>query len=176
MADEARGSDGATPVIVWVTFQIFPGSCITKDLNSSGSRFDGLIMSFMLIQHTRVDNCFYVLQVQRLIINHLSEVYATFPSHSEAQPFLYVHVFKPPAPPRCSLSLNSYHTMSFPSSTRILIVGAGPTGMACALSLWYSGVKDVTIVEAAAEGNGNLASRAMTIHAATLEVRSPDHS
>ena len=65
--------------------------------------------------------------------------------------------------------------MSFPSSTRILIVGAGPAGMACALSLWYSGVKDVTIVEAVAEGNGNLASRAMAIHAATLEVRSHDH-
>ena len=63
--------------------------------------------------------------------------------------------------------------MPFPSSTRILIVGAGPAGMACALSLWYSGVKDVTIVEAVAEGNGNLASRAMVIHAATLEVRSP---
>ena len=47
--------------------------------------------------------------------------------------------------------------------------------MACALSLWYSGVKDVTIVEAAAEGNGNLASRAMAIHAATLEVRPRDH-
>ena len=65
--------------------------------------------------------------------------------------------------------------MSFPSTTRILIVGAGPTGMASALSLWYSGVKDVTIVEAVAEGNGNLASRAMVIHAATLEVRSRNH-
>jgi hypothetical protein len=43
--------------------------------------------------------------------------------------------------------------------------------MACALSLWYSGVKDVTIVEAVEQGNGNLASRAMAIHAATLEVR-----
>ena len=108
-------------------------------------------------------------------MNHLSEVYARFPSHSEAQPFLYVHVFKPPAPPSCSLSLSSHYTMSFPSSTRILIVGAGPTGMACALSLWYSGIKDVTIVEAVAKGNGNLASRAMAIHAATLEVGSRDH-
>ena len=47
--------------------------------------------------------------------------------------------------------------------------------MACAISLWYSGIKDVTIVEAVAEGNGNLASRAMVIHAATLEVRSRDY-
>ena len=72
---------------------------------------------------------------------------------------------------RVAAHLSSRHTMSFPSSTRILIVGAGPAGMTCALSLWYSGVKDVTIVEAVAEGNGNLASRAMAIHAATLEVR-----
>jgi len=107
---------------------------------------------------------------------HFPKAYARFPSHSEARSFLHVHVFKPLAPPSCSLSLCSYHTMSFPSSTRILIVGAGPTGMACALSLWYAGVKDVTIVEAVAEGNGNLSSRAMAIHAATLEVRSPDHS
>ena len=47
--------------------------------------------------------------------------------------------------------------------------------MACALSLWYSGVKDITIVEAVEQGNGNLSSRAMAIHAATLEVRSSEH-
>jgi 2-polyprenyl-6-methoxyphenol hydroxylase-like FAD-dependent oxidoreductase len=46
--------------------------------------------------------------------------------------------------------------------------------MTCALSLWYSGVKDVTIVEATEQGNGNT-SRAMVIHAATLEVRPCEH-
>jgi len=42
--------------------------------------------------------------------------------------------------------------------------------MACALSLWHSGVKDVVIVDAVEHGNGNDASRAMAIHAATLEA------
>jgi 2-polyprenyl-6-methoxyphenol hydroxylase-like FAD-dependent oxidoreductase len=46
--------------------------------------------------------------------------------------------------------------------------------MTCALSLWHSGIKDVTIVEASGQGNGNT-SRAMVIHAATLEVRSCEH-
>lgn len=41
--------------------------------------------------------------------------------------------------------------------------------MACALSLWYSGVKDVTIVDAVEQGSNF--SRAMVIHTATLEVR-----
>jgi 2-polyprenyl-6-methoxyphenol hydroxylase-like FAD-dependent oxidoreductase len=43
--------------------------------------------------------------------------------------------------------------------------------MACALSLWHSGVKDIALVEATQHGNGNT-SRAMVIHAGTLEVRS----
>lgn len=58
--------------------------------------------------------------------------------------------------------------MSFPSSTKVLVVGAGPVGMACALSAWYSGIKDVTIVDAIEQDNHS--SRAMVIHAATLEV------
>ncbi|KAF8268865.1 hypothetical protein EI94DRAFT_1726541 [Lactarius quietus] len=58
--------------------------------------------------------------------------------------------------------------MSFPSSTKVLVVGAGPTGMACALSAWYSGIKDVTIVDAVEQDNHS--SRAMVIHAATLEA------
>ncbi|KAI0306374.1 FAD/NAD-P-binding domain-containing protein [Multifurca ochricompacta] len=58
--------------------------------------------------------------------------------------------------------------MPFPSSTKVLVVGAGPAGMACALSLWYSGVKDVTVVDAVEQGDH--ASRAMVIHAATLEA------
>jgi 2-polyprenyl-6-methoxyphenol hydroxylase-like FAD-dependent oxidoreductase len=59
--------------------------------------------------------------------------------------------------------------MSFPSSTTVLVVGAGPAGMACALSLWYSGVKDITIVDAVHQDDHT--SRAIVIHAATLEVR-----
>lgn len=58
--------------------------------------------------------------------------------------------------------------MSFPSSTKVLVVGAGPAGMAFALSAWYSGIKDVTIVDAVEQDNHS--SRAMVIHAATLEV------
>ena len=94
----------------------------------------------------------------------------------QGQSLLYVDVFKSPLVAPCPLSLSSPYTMSFPSSTRVLVVGAGPAGMACALSLWYSGVKDVTLVEAVPQGNGNLSSRAMAIHAATLEVRSREHS
>lgn len=66
--------------------------------------------------------------------------------------------------------------MSFPSSTTVLIVGAGPAGMACALSLWLSGVKDFVIVDATDNRKGDLSSRAFVLHAATLEVRSREHS
>jgi len=48
--------------------------------------------------------------------------------------------------------------------------------MGCALSLWHSGVKDVVVVDAVVQGNGNDASRAMAIHAATLEVRPCNYS
>jgi len=65
--------------------------------------------------------------------------------------------------------------MSLPSSTTVLIVGAGPAGMACALSLWLSGVKDLVIVEAAEDRKGDLSSRAFVLHAATLEVRRREH-
>ncbi|KAH8980948.1 FAD/NAD-P-binding domain-containing protein [Lactarius hatsudake] len=51
--------------------------------------------------------------------------------------------------------------MSFPSSTKLLVVGAGPAGMACALSAWYSGIKDVTIVDAVEQGEHS--SRAMAL-------------
>ncbi|KAI9457303.1 FAD/NAD-P-binding domain-containing protein [Russula earlei] len=61
--------------------------------------------------------------------------------------------------------------MSLPSSTRVLVVGAGPAGMACAISLWDSGVKDVVIVDADEQALGvSNASRAIVIHAATLEA------
>ena len=44
------------------------------------------------------------------------------------------------------------------------------TGMACALPLWISGVKDIAVVEVAEYGNGNVAFRATVSHAANLEV------
>ncbi len=64
--------------------------------------------------------------------------------------------------------------MSLPSSTTALIVGAlaGPTGMASAIFLWFSGMKDLVIVDAAEDRKGDLSSRAFVLHAATLEVRS----
>jgi len=60
--------------------------------------------------------------------------------------------------------------MSFPTNTTVLIVGAGPSGMSCALSLRKQGITDVTIVDA--EEQGACQSRAMVIHASTLEVNS----
>ncbi|KAF8503354.1 FAD/NAD-P-binding domain-containing protein [Russula emetica] len=44
--------------------------------------------------------------------------------------------------------------------------------MACALSLWLSGVKDLVVVEAAEDRNGDLSSRASVLYAATLEILS----
>ena len=81
-------------------------------------------------------------------------------------------IFRPPLP------VNTLPTMSqsLPSSTTVLVVGAGPAGMACALSLWSSGVRDMVIVDALEEGRGDRSSRAFVLHAATLEVRSCDHS
>ncbi|KAH7904217.1 hypothetical protein BJ138DRAFT_1239895 [Hygrophoropsis aurantiaca] len=59
-------------------------------------------------------------------------------------------------------------TTSLPESTTILIVGAGPTGLATALSLFHHGCRDFVIVDSVAEGNNT--SRALVIHAATLEA------
>lgn len=57
-----------------------------------------------------------------------------------------------------------------PTFIPILIIGAGPAGLSCALSLITNGVKpqDILIVDAQAQGT-NL-SRAVIIHAKTLEV------
>ena len=65
--------------------------------------------------------------------------------------------------------------MTLPSSAEVLIVGAGPTGMVLALALQKNGCPDVVIVDGALEGENT--SRAITIHAATIEVRSlrPDY-
>ncbi|KAI0058880.1 FAD/NAD(P)-binding domain-containing protein [Artomyces pyxidatus] len=56
---------------------------------------------------------------------------------------------------------------ALPESTTVLIVGAGPVGMATALSLWHSGVRDVTIVDAVSQSAHS--SRAPILHAATLD-------
>jgi 2-polyprenyl-6-methoxyphenol hydroxylase-like FAD-dependent oxidoreductase len=58
--------------------------------------------------------------------------------------------------------------MSLPESTAVLIVGAGPAGLAAALSLIHHGCRDFVIVDAALEGRNT--SRAIVIHAATIEV------
>ena len=57
-----------------------------------------------------------------------------------------------------------------PEQTSILIVGAGPTGLSAAISLFNQGCKDILIVDAAERTPDS--SRAMAIHAATLEVGS----
>ncbi len=54
-----------------------------------------------------------------------------------------------------------------PSQTDVLVVGAGPTGLAAACALRQGGV-DVAIVDRAAEGANT--SRAAVLHARTLEV------
>lgn len=55
-----------------------------------------------------------------------------------------------------------------PQTTNVLIVGAGPAGLACAVSLLVNGVKDITIVDAQPAGANS--SRAIVIHARTIEV------
>ena len=56
---------------------------------------------------------------------------------------------------------------SFPAKTDVLIVGAGPTGLALATSLAQAGVDHVLIDKLAA---GQHTSRAAVIHAHTLEA------
>ncbi|KAL4065167.1 hypothetical protein V8B97DRAFT_2086762, partial [Scleroderma yunnanense] len=58
--------------------------------------------------------------------------------------------------------------ISLPPNTCTLIVGAGPTGLATALSLIHHGFRDFVIVDAINKGEGT--SRALLIHAATMEA------
>ena len=58
-----------------------------------------------------------------------------------------------------------------PQQTSILIVGAGPVGLALALSLSFQGYKDFVIVDAVERSARPVSSRAIVIHSSTLEVR-----
>lgn len=57
-----------------------------------------------------------------------------------------------------------------PQQTTVLVVGAGPTGLAAATSLAFQGCKDLVIVDAVERNMRPLSSRALAVHAATLEV------
>ncbi|KAJ3877806.1 FAD/NAD(P)-binding domain-containing protein [Lentinula edodes] len=61
-------------------------------------------------------------------------------------------------------------TNTLPTETQIIVVGAGPTGLAAAISLIYSGIdpSNLTIVDCVEKGANT--SRALAIHAATLEA------
>ncbi|OJA10552.1 hypothetical protein AZE42_03135 [Rhizopogon vesiculosus] len=59
--------------------------------------------------------------------------------------------------------------MTLPNRTTVLIVGAGPSGLAATLSLIHHGFKDFVVVDAVEQGENT--SRALVIHAATLEIR-----
>ncbi|KAG1890994.1 hypothetical protein F4604DRAFT_385903 [Suillus subluteus] len=59
-------------------------------------------------------------------------------------------------------------TMFLPENTTVLIVGAGPAGLAAALSLTYHECRDFVIVDATAEGQN--VSRAYSINSATVEA------
>ena len=63
-------------------------------------------------------------------------------------------------------------TQPLPSRTRILVVGGGPAGLATSISLVKHGVnaQDIVVVDKLASTTENT-SRAVVIHAATLEVR-----
>ncbi|KAJ7276735.1 hypothetical protein C8J57DRAFT_195620 [Mycena rebaudengoi] len=58
--------------------------------------------------------------------------------------------------------------MPLPSKTTILIVGAGPCGMAAAISLHQQGCRDILIVDSIMAGENT--SRAFVIQAGTLEA------
>jgi len=57
-----------------------------------------------------------------------------------------------------------------PQQTTVLVVGAGPTGLAAATSLACQGCKDLVIVDAVERDMRPLSSRALAVHAATLEA------
>ncbi len=56
-----------------------------------------------------------------------------------------------------------------PETASVLIIGAGPTGLAAAIALVKQGIRDIVVVDAQLQGQNS--SRAVVVHAATLEVR-----
>ena len=60
---------------------------------------------------------------------------------------------------------------TLPDYVDVLIVGAGPTGLAAALALHKNDCKDILVVDYVLAGENS--SRALAIHAATLEVSCP---
>ena len=57
---------------------------------------------------------------------------------------------------------------TLPRRTEILVAGGGPAGLAAAISLKKHGCTDITVVDSILEGRNS--SRAMVMHAATIEV------
>lgn len=57
-----------------------------------------------------------------------------------------------------------------PGRTTVLIIGAGPSGLAAAVSLLQQGCRDVLIVDAVDGDSRLMSSRAIVVHAATLEA------
>ncbi|KAK2462374.1 hypothetical protein APHAL10511_005680 [Amanita phalloides] len=62
-----------------------------------------------------------------------------------------------------------------PPQTTVLVVGAGPTGLAAAASLAHQGCKDLVIVDAVEQSTRPFSSRALAVHAATLEALDTVH-
>ncbi|KAK2462372.1 hypothetical protein APHAL10511_005678 [Amanita phalloides] len=62
-----------------------------------------------------------------------------------------------------------------PRQTTILIVGAGPTGLATAVSLVLQGCKDLVIVDAVERDLRPFSSRSLIVHSATLECLDKIH-
>ncbi|KAK0483769.1 FAD/NAD-P-binding domain-containing protein [Armillaria novae-zelandiae] len=55
-----------------------------------------------------------------------------------------------------------------PETTSVLIIGAGPTGLAVAIALVKQGIRNIVVVDAQLQGQNS--SRAVVVHAATLEA------
>jgi 2-polyprenyl-6-methoxyphenol hydroxylase-like FAD-dependent oxidoreductase len=71
--------------------------------------------------------------------------------------------------PKC-VSEKKFPMLAIPSEMEILIVGAGPTGLALSAELRRSGFEPLT-VDKVAEGANT--SRAVVVHARALEVLEP---